>query len=275
MKRFLLFPTQNCPRLKAIQKLQRNTAILTFFALLTMASALDPLVHLAFESILQENEEIFIADSVTETRAQLVCSLKNQDQLSGRPINTSGLRGMAFRAGGGSQYGRFLELPTDLLKSESPFTIGLWFNSLASQHSTCLLYYKNSWFTKPGFMLRLDGSQLRLLVVPAAEKPAVCIASNRPFNPIQMNSWYFVTLSWDRQRWTMHLNGEKLANADDEVDFTNVNPGTPLRIGGYNIHTNNIFQGLLDECRIFNQALSTGEILDILAADIQEPASVK
>ncbi|HOG49220.1 MAG TPA: LamG domain-containing protein, partial [Lentisphaeria bacterium] len=218
-------------------------------------------------SVLVENQNHFFADQITGGRAEIRCSLKNKDQLSGKPATDTGLKGMAFRAGGSSQYGRFLELHTELLQSEKPFTIVLWFKSLAIQHSTCLLYYKNFWFSKPGFMLRMDGSQLRLLVVPEAEKSAVCIASNRPLNPIQMNTWYFVALSWDGNGWTMHMNGEKLPV--EAADFANVSPNTPLRIGGYNILTNNIFQGLIDECRIFRGALSTAEILDLLAADIQ------
>ncbi len=268
-KRFLPFPIPGYHRLNVFLKLQSSIVILTLWGFSTMLSAAEPLNHLPCESILEENQKHFFVDTITGTRAEILCSLKSQDQLSDKPATATGLKGMAFRAGGNDQYGRFLELPTEQLQSTSPFTIVLWFKSLATQYSTCLLYYKNSWFSKPGFMLRMDGSQLRLLVVPEAGKPAVCVAGNRPLNPIQMNSWYFVALSWDGTCWTMHLNGEKLPASAGDAEFENVSPGIPLRIGGYNIHTNNIFQGLIDECKIFQGALSTVEIIELLAADIQ------
>jgi hypothetical protein len=247
MKRFFFFSIPCCYRLNVFPKLRSCAVILALYGFLTSLSAIEPLMHLPCESILVENQKHFFADQITGNRAEILCSLKIQDQLSDKPATATGLKGMAFRAGGNGQYGRFLELHTEQLQNASPFTIVLWFKSLAVQHSTCLLYYKNSWSTKPGFMLRMDGSQLRLLVVPEAGKPAVCIASNRPLNPIQMNSWYFVALSWDGDCWTMHLNGEKLVASAEANEFVNVSSGTPLRIGGYNIHTNNIFQGLIDE----------------------------
>ena len=112
---------------------------------------------------------------------------------------------MAFRAVG-TQHGRFLEMHTQQSKRPpSPLSL---FKSLAVL--TAPACYIRNLIAKPGFMLRMDGSQL-----PAgseAGKPAVCIAQP-PADPIQMNSWYFVALS-DGDCWTRSERRKTVASAE-------------------------------------------------------------
>ena len=70
------------------------------------------------------------------------------------------------------------------------------------------------------------------------------------------NTWYFVTITRDQTQTTLYLNGNL-----DGTGTPGANPSNPLIIGNlYSLAGNYSFSGQIDEVRVFNHVLSSGEI---------------
>lgn len=173
-----------------------------------------------------------------------------------------GIHGKALLCGGaGGQHGYFLEIknPPELRQS---FTVCMWLKPLGSQWLTKLIEQSNSDLT-----LELTGTILGLRHYYHGHKDTRTLEMK---SPIQTGTWYFAAVTWDGT-WRLYLNGALMAeNTDGEYPPYVYRKDIPLRLGGYNDHTNNIFVGLIDETRIWQRALSAEEIKQVMLADLSE-----
>ena len=70
------------------------------------------------------------------------------------------------------------------------------------------------------------------------------------------NVWYFVTITRDQSKVSLYLNGNS-----EGTGTTGANPANPLIIGHYRSLVGNYsFSGQIDEVRVFNHALNSGEV---------------
>jgi hypothetical protein len=96
------------------------------------------------------------------------------------------------------------------------------------------------------------------------------------WNPVNSNvvaksgEWYHVAATWSEESGeiTIYVNGQEKnsANAAGKVSFKS---GRQLAIGGNDQITypgTNLFDGIIDEFRIYNRALSEDEIREIMSA---------
>lgn len=84
-------------------------------------------------------------------------------------------------------------------------------------------------------------------------------ASVRSTSPLPLNTWSHLTLTYDAAFLTLYVNGSLVRRVAQTGNITT--SGQPLRIGGNNSYVDEFFQGLIDEVRIYNRALSPAEIL--------------
>ncbi|GEM_PF-5534329 len=191
-------------------------------------------------------------------KAEIQLSDKYKDSLKDKKILVSGFQGNALFCGGRGQFGYFLKYHNPPFK-DAPFSLTCWFKSRQSQWLTRLFYYKPSWRSPHGFCIRLNGSQVLLYV------GELIAASSSKSNPIQQDTWYFLALVWNGSEWKMYLNGVESETGMDDAQFFKY-PGekVPLHIGGYNINTNNTFQGLIDEIKFYNTPLTKEQVLSLL-----------
>ena len=72
------------------------------------------------------------------------------------------------------------------------------------------------------------------------------------------NTWTHVAATYNGTQIQLYINGGLVSStpATGAIQTTT----TPLRIGG-NTYSTEFFQGLIDEVRIYNRALSAAEIL--------------
>ncbi|MEN6459100.1 MAG: LamG-like jellyroll fold domain-containing protein [Thermoguttaceae bacterium] len=86
--------------------------------------------------------------------------------------------------------------------------------------------------------------------------------------PVAANTWTLLTYTWDATKECVYVNGE-LKESRDRGDFSYV-PGY-ARIGhGFWGDSANLFPGLIDEVRVYDNALSASEV----AALVPEPSSL-
>jgi len=191
--------------------------------------------------------------------ATLKVSQGMAEKVEDKPLFIEGLSGMALNCGGYSQYGRFVSVSAPF-DADGPFTVTCWFKPRGG-YLTALLYYRPSWDALQGFSILHNGSQLALRV-----GKEYIIKTDR-HNPIQNNKWYFLALSWDGLSWRLFLNG-MWSVAEDCPSYVQPPPNCPFNIGGYNIITNNIFQGSIEEVEFFNAALGEEELFKLIKKKI-------
>lgn len=200
--------------------------------------------------------------------AEIQTSMKVRDQLQDKSLFVAGVCGSAFSCGGCGQYGYFLKYAEPPFKENMPFTITCWLKLRQAQWLTRLFYYKDTWRAPSGFCVRVNGTQILLYVYRQSELIAV---SSSKDNPLLQNTWYFLAITWNGENWSMYVNGIEAQKGTREAQFFKY-PGskTALNIGGYNINTNNVFQGLIDEVKIYDIALTKDQILSLLEKEIGE-----
>lgn len=87
--------------------------------------------------------------------------------------------------------------------------------------------------------------------------------------PLSINTWYHVAVTYDAATSTLNLykNGV-LVDSNDEIDP--VEGGNIVRLGAFN-NAANSFTGTMDEVRIWNRALSPGEIANHMNCELLGP----
>ena len=221
-----------------------------------------PVAHWSFDEI---EDERTIRDQTGHGHHGTIVRSK---RLEGpfRPTLRKGIRGQALRCGGSRQYGYYLTVPAPP-KLAGPFTVCAWVRPAGGQWLVRIVYYKRSWHSHHGVELHMGGNRLLLVSYPDGPNGK---AFKLPMKmPIQSKFWSFITIRWDGRDWRLYMNGMLVAE-DRPAQYPYESPpaGTPLNIGGYTLHTNNTFTGLIDEVRIWPRALSAKEIEQVMLDDL-------
>lgn len=240
---------------------------LCFMAPNLPAGELNPICHLTFDALDDSGE--LAEESAKSLGAEFLFTKtkeapENSERIKPGMINNALACGII-----GGQLGSFLSLKEPPALPET-FTICFWFRYEASQYMTCLLNYKEGWSAEPGFAIRTYGDSIAVDQNPnkAPGNGVHCAKATG----IQMKTWYFAAVSWDSKSWKVSLNG-KLADPVeglDEFELKMPKPGTPMIIGGYTVNpgNNNVFQGAIDEFRIYDGALTAEQIAQIMGDDL-------
>ena len=89
--------------------------------------------------------------------------------------------------------------------------------------------------------------------------------------PMSVNTWYHVAVTYDAASTTLKLykNGVLV---DTNTDVDPVEGGNMVRLGAFN-NASNSFTGTMDEVRIWNRALSPGEIANHMNCELPGPTT--
>ena len=161
----------------------------------------------------------------------------------------------ALYTGGSGQHGYFVKSDYTL-PAAGPFTVTCLFRARGGW-MTALLYNRNGWNGVKGFSVLQNGPRLQLKVGKNY------IISTDKENPIQKNTTYFLAVSWDGKAWSLYLNGRTFAPVKDAPAYT-YPKDNPFIIGGYNVNTNNVFQGNISKVAVYDKALTTEELKSLL-----------
>ena len=83
-----------------------------------------------------------------------------------------------------------------------------------------------------------------------------------------LNTWVHVAFTYDKQAIRLYINGQ--LDSVTEKNGSIIDQDIPVVIGNVNLTDDRYFNGLIDDVRIYNRALSDSEILD-LANPLLEP----
>jgi PKD repeat protein len=91
-------------------------------------------------------------------------------------------------------------------------------------------------------------------------------------NHLPSNTWTHLAATYDGTRQRLYVNGVQVGSRAQTG--TLAVSASPLRIGGNTVWANEYFQGLIDEVRIYNRALTQAEIAAVSEKPVSQAASV-
>lgn len=83
---------------------------------------------------------------------------------------------------------------------------------------------------------------------------------------LPQNAWSHLAATYDGSVFRLYVNGNEVANSPVSGEI--IQSGSGLNIGGNTVWNDEFFQGMIDEVRIYNRALSVPEIRDDMNAPI-------
>ncbi len=170
-------------------------------------------------------------------------SYKNDGTLNGQPLVTSGcVNGNCYNFDRNNDYIR----APNLLSSNQPFTAMAWIKATETTSSWKSVFGEGC----SGFDLTINYATIKF--------GRNCGGANGRFYDgptISANVWYHLAIVYDGTNVDLYKDGTRITGGTIILDHT----GQNFCVGSYNCNSE-LFNGLIDEVRIYNRALSQQEI---------------
>jgi hypothetical protein len=121
---------------------------------------------------------------------------------------------------------------------------------------------------------KTTSSQIEIYLQPAANLTTV---HNRDsiyyayWNPVPLNQWVHIAVVWDKQEWKVYYDGVEQTQTGGGGTAANPGTGKTCYIGlGYSDYQ---MKGIIDDVRIYNQALTEDKILFTMEGGVGYPYS--
>jgi hypothetical protein len=194
------------------------------------------------------------------------CTVKDSSGLGsdGTSYGTAcigGHSGNAFNFSGANNY---VQIPgSSSLSGFTALTVSFWINPRDSNRRQAILNKYNNVNGSKGWFIDTPSYGGNYIGFFASPDGSNYVQWTVPFVPI-LNSWYHIAVVWQANKVpTFYINGQQVSTTDTAIIssiYNNV--GVPLLIGKSQYATGREFNGTIDEVKIWNRALSAGEILN-------------
>ncbi|MFD0716840.1 DUF4038 domain-containing protein [Paenibacillus sp. GCM10027626] len=210
----------------------------------------DPVAYWSFDRI--EEDDTSLGEGFGEP-AQL---------LNGANIVSGGVVGGALDLDGVDDY--VVINDNDLLGGKSQFTFSMWLKLKAYPQQNYSIIGKEA----------QDGNTInsfRIVITPnGGGHYAMSTINNSWYSgnssslllPLQKNKWQHLTVTYDGANSKLYLNGE-LQKTSIEMSGSMLNSDEPIRIGAKTAGNIDYTAGMIDDIRIYDQALSAEQVLDL------------
>ena len=149
----------------------------------------------------------------------------------------------------------YIDCGNDLKIGSGDFTVSIWAKSNGFINGAGIIG-KKSWYqyNGPGFFIAYPGSPQNIYVgvTNTANQRSVIILNDLK----AVFNWSQIVLVRFGSRINVYLNGKFIDYASAPDDYSN---DSPLMIGK-NEYTHNVFNGLIDDAKLYNAALSSSQI---------------
>ncbi len=162
--------------------------------------------------------------------------------------------------------GQYICRDQRLTRLAPPFTISVWFKRYDDKEKNSIIVATASDHAPKGFELIWSWRYLVFRMGLGAGKKVFVLKSPEPI--LSVNAWTNVAVSCDKKNASIYIDGKLIAQGTlpPEDDFEPADGiGTAFTIGHFPTPFEAYrFVGLIDELRIFNRALSTDEIAEVM-----------
>lgn len=175
----------------------------------------------------------------------------NNGTLQGGGMFAPGIAGQAFRLDGV----RYIEVPdSPSISITGSFTLEAWIN-LSDNTNQFGIIEKYDPPGQRGYFLRLGDGKL---VSSVCSFPLTCSEYSIGATTLSTGTWHHVASVYDGTSIKVYLDG--VLDGSVPTDFTLPDGSTSLKIGARGDDANTRLNGLIDEVKIYNRALSASEI---------------
>jgi hypothetical protein len=186
----------------------------------------------------------------------------NDGTLTNGPVPDSGKAGQALRFDGVDSE---VVVANDAdLRVTTDYTVAGWINSAVGGVEQELYMYDNSFPAFSGAIIfGIDSDNKVALNAQNGTDNAKIVSSAT----VSTNTWTHIAGVHTNGQTTLYINGAASGGAQTQRDpvYNGPHSSTGLHIGYFNdgIFTAAAFNGLIDEVRLYNRALSAGEVLQL------------
>jgi hypothetical protein len=185
----------------------------------------------------------------------------NNGTLAGSAQLVADKRGNASSACSFNGSSSYVDVPnsTSLQLATNKFTFTLWFNTTASASETApFLSKNNSTSDLPQYTLVLN--PIASIHCGITDTTNTMHWADKDF-AFQTGHWYFLAATWDGDSARVFVNDSLVSTT--KLKYKMKVDSHPLALGRDTGGTIDYYKGVMDEIRIYNRALSRGEILGI------------
>jgi hypothetical protein len=185
--------------------------------------------------------------------------------LSGNPLWGAGMSGSALILNGTAQYATIADNAVMELRSSPNYTVAAWVK-VQNTAAGVILYKGQGCSAWAGWFLGVGGGEY-----DAPRQEGNLVFGVRSSNttaytsvaaPLMANLWVHAAATFDGTTLTFYTNGQKAGSVAATQPYANTNPFT---IGGdTGCSGRNWFTGMIDDFRIYDQALSSTAIIALL-----------
>ena len=189
----------------------------------------------------------------------------NADDVSGNYNGTwhgteqydTGVFGQAAKFDGSS----YVDVGNTLTDGFTAMSISLWFNTIQLTHY--------------GHLISKQGSTISWIIQQGGDNPVYSFSiweGNTAYSvttpTINLNQWYHLVVTWDGTIIHLYLNGQESGSKNFTGNMNSTS--SSVLIGALNDGSvRDLYQGLIDQVRIFNRALTQEEIDELYHEDYQ------
>jgi hypothetical protein len=154
--------------------------------------------------------------------------------------------------------GSWPSAPTNYVSSSyalpSTFTISLWFQTPSLTTNSAIIYTNlNPAYVYGGISIYFAGANLYCAYSS--------VVNNGSATAISVNTWYHILITYNTGSTTLYVNGTQRGST---ISGTNSKNGLTIG-GGADSGGSYPFSGLVDDLRVYNRVLTSGEISSIYA----------
>lgn len=194
----------------------------------------------------------FDGNKISGTSA-LDSSVSNKTGIITGATKTIGKLGQGLNFDGSSDYVSV----TNAITLVSPYSVSMWFYPRQIGPSRGLIDGGT------GVLTILDGSRIQIVANSAGTFRTWC---NKTFTADDLNKWwhltYIVNSTTNASLWKCYLNSTNVGVVDSDSSGTYKEPTTSWTLGAY-YNNSYWFDGVLDDVRIYNRAISDSEIKEL------------
>jgi prepilin-type N-terminal cleavage/methylation domain-containing protein len=185
--------------------------------------------------------------------ASTACVFGGSSTVCPQPVTSGCPSGNCLSFDGSNDYVRVLNNTTIDIKDK--ISIGAWIYPGGPIASVQDIVCKDAQSTYHGYEFRINTNMLEFRINPTSSSYTYRSSSSNNF---ALNVWYYVSVSYDGTNITFYKDGQSFYTVAANGQL--YNSSCELRIGTYTVDGNFYFNGLMDDVRIYNQAIPTSQI---------------
>jgi hypothetical protein len=189
----------------------------------------------------------------------------NHGTIYGNPTRTAGKVDGALYFDGIDDY---IDIPDDVSLRPQYITMSAWIKTAIKKDNEILLKSRNSdaYYEQYALYVSSNGIASGSIKRNSEGRPGIGWHICSGHTILNSTDWYLVTSTWDGSIMKTYINGQ-LDGINDSVPSGSIDnyAGGTLRIGMSWSHVPVRFQGIIDDVRIYNRALSSDEIQQLYA----------